>query len=256
MLTFAPLAVSASVSANLLLVAAALPMLAIPLLVAAAGKVEPREPEQPPVATLPPPTERDRWPRLLRAAIVAVGGGGACAACAWNEIHAAHSGTGAWVWGIAPLALASGMFAASVRDQLPRRSVAGFGMTTALAGLLTAAGPVMLGLAAIGYAVGYGRGLLWARVADRAAAGAAELTRFFLCIALTVSVTGPLAIHFFGHRATLQMVALSMIALGGTLVIHDPGHVPQVRRRRVAAVFASLGMMLLLTLFGTTASGR
>lgn len=256
MLAVAPTAAVASLPANLLLVAAALPALVIPLLVATAGKVEPGEPDQPAVSTIPPPTERDRWPRLLRAAIVAVGGGGACVACVWHGTLAARGVAGTWLWGVAPLALACGMFAASLRDQLAHRSIAGFGMTTALAGLLTAAGPAVLSVVAIGYAVGYGRGLLWARVADRAIAGAAELTRMLFCIAFTMSVTGPLAIHFFGYRATLQMVALSMTALGGTLVIHDPGHAPRVRRHRVAAVFASLGLMMLLTLLGTPASGR
>lgn len=256
MLSFAPPAALASVSANLLLVAAALPVLTIPLVVAFVGKTEPLATQRSPATAVPPPTERDRRPRLLRSAIVAVGGGGACVVCAWSEDLTAFGGGGNWVWGLAPLALACGMFAGSVWDQLPTRSIAGFGTTTALAGLLTAAGPAMLSLVAIGYAVGYGRGLLWARVANRATAGAAELTRFFLCIALTVVVTCPLANYFFGHRATLQMVALSLIALGGTLVIHDPGHAPRVRHRRVAAIFASLGLMILLALFGNPASGR
>ena len=256
MLALWPHAFLASVSANLLLVAAALPILFIPLLVAFPGGIEPSATARTSVAAASPPTERDRWPGLLRSAIVAVGGGGACVACVWSESLKAHGGGGEWVWGVAVLAFACGMSAASRWDQLPTRSIAGFGITNALVGLLTAAGPPMLGLVAIGYAVGYGRGLLWARVANRAAAGAAELTRFFLCNSLTVAVTCPLAIHFFGHRATLQMVALSLIGLGGTLVIHDPGHVPRVRHRRVVAVFASLGLMILFTLFGNPVSGR
>lgn len=82
------------------------------------------------------------------------------------------------------------------------------------------------------------------------------MTRFLLCIAGTVAITAPLAVRLFGHRATLQMVALSLVALGGTLVIHDPGHAPQVRHRRLAAVFASLGGMILMALFTQSASGR
>lgn len=260
-------------SPNLLLVGGALPILSLPLMIVGVGRTDSGPTPPTAVAPIAAPTERDRWPRLLRSSIVAVGGGGACVAYVWSERLGAAAFSTLWVVAVAPLALAAGMWVATMWEQAALRSVAGFGMGAAMAGVVTAmttafssptslstttqaVAPAIVAIFAIGLAVGHGRALLWARVANRAAAGAAELTRFLLCIAGTVAITAPLVVRLFGHRATLQMVALSLVALGGTLVIHDPGHAPQVRHRRLAAVFASLGGMILVALFTKSASGQ
>ncbi|MEK7755982.1 MAG: hypothetical protein AAB385_02100, partial [Planctomycetota bacterium] len=73
-----------------------------------------------------------------------------------------------------------------------------------------------------------------------------------VCAGLTLLVGAPLAVHFFGPTATLIMLAVSFVALGGTLVIHDPAGSPQTRRIRLAALFISMVTMLLISLLPTT----
>lgn len=255
---------------QLMLVASALPALAIPLLIAAAPHA-PRSSVDEPVSAIAP-TLRDRWPRLLRAAIVAVGGGAVCAALVWSE-QAMTAGDSAFsIAAITTMLLGMGnLLADAARTGSP--SMGGLGLYCAVAGLLTAFGilgigaspdhsaivrlaPAGVGFFAIGLAMGHGRSLLWARVASRSIAGAAELTRFLLCAAFSVWVTGPLAIRLFGRPATIIMVALSLVAVGGTLVIHDSADSPQRRRRRILLVFACLSLMILLVLLGPAGSGR
>ena len=149
-----------------------------------------------------------------------------------------------------------------------RRTIGGFGAACNVAGVVVAIGVVArssssgragatesilacAALVGIGFATAYGRQTLLIRVASRSSAGAVELGRLLVCAGLTLLVGAPLAVHFFGPTAALIMLAVSLVALGGTLVIHDPVGSPQTRRIRLAALFVSMGTMLLLSLLPT-----
>ena len=56
-----------------------------------------------------------------------------------------------------------------------------------------------------------------------------------------VCLDAPLAQGMVGKPATLVMLALSLLALGGTLIIHEPGFSPRTRRIRLCVVFAVIG---------------
>jgi len=257
---------------NVLLAGAALPVLGIPLLVAVVGERGSAASAAGRTSDPDAPTLRDRWPRLLRIAIVAIGGGGACVTLVWSKQATMLGAPDFLVPGIAAAAGGAGLLIAA-RTSSVAPSMAGLGVRGAIAGVLTALGtqsflaaadrplalrlgPTWVALLAVGYAVGYGRSLLLARVASRSVAGAAELSRFWLCVAITVLITGPAAIYFFGRHATLMMVALSLVALGGTLVIHDTNDSPRRRKERLGVVFACLSGMVLLALMNTPALGR
>ena len=59
-------------------------------------------------------------------------------------------------------------------------------------------------------------------------------------------IVAPVAIQILGRRATLMVLALSMLALGGTLIIHEPSYSPRTRRVRLCVVFGSIGAMIAL----------
>ena len=48
-----------------------------------------------------------------------------------------------------------------------------------------------------------------------------------------------------GEPATLVFLTLSLLALGGMLIIHEPSYSPATRRVRLWAVFAFVGIMIL-----------
>lgn len=254
---------STGVHPNVLLAVAALPALCVPFSVALLGRSGVERFPTDRAADVHAPSHRDRWPRLLRTALVAIGGGGACAATVWIEHlrNGMHGGT--VLQAAMPAAMGFGMLVAGAKDRLANRSIAGFGIACSAAGVATAIGVLGMraglaesvevvvlacfGLGAIGYAAAYGRTTLGARVASRAAAGSQELVRFLICAAITVLFTAPLAVHLFGHPAALLMLSLSFVALGGTLVIHETTDPPRLRRTRLSIVFASLFVLIALS---------
>jgi len=72
------------------------------------------------------------------------------------------------------------------------------------------------------------------------------LARLLVCSAVTVIVAAPLATHFVGQPPTLMLLSMSLIAVGGLLVIYEPSYTPRVRRARLGAVFGSVAAMILL----------
>jgi len=254
----APLArgiADASGRPDLALLAAALPVLVTTLLAAwlgasgnARSTVE-RKPEP-----VPLPVWSDRWPTLLRAGIVAVGGGSACAMTVW--MSRLSGGVGAIAWMI--LFLGVGVLAGSATRWSGPRSIGGFGVTCVVAGLSVALGRLVMGdapdavvglvfactaVAAIGFATAYGRETLLSRVASRSAAGATILARLLVCAAFSAWFAAPLAVRVFGYTAALMMLALSLVALGGILIIHEPGSAPAARRVRLTLVFGSMAAL-------------
>lgn len=214
-------------------------------------------------ATDPLPTSSDRWPTLLRASIIAVGGGSVCAMTVAADWLSGGDATGFRV--LSPLVLATGIgiaLGARSRQAIPH-TIGAFGMCCAFAGVavgfmtyalavgsavrLWLAIPLaMCGTAAIGYATSYGRTVLLSRVARRSSAGARTLTYQLICAAATVMFAVPLAVYFFREPATLMLLSMSLIALGGLLVIYEPSYAPRVRRARLKAVYGSLAAMILL----------
>ncbi len=259
MMSMAPFLISASLPVLLVSIAAAF--------LGASGDQSNLRPVEPPPAALP--LWSDRWPTLLRASIVAVGGGSACAAYVWTDSLAHDTDHRGMVQASLLFALAIGLLGGARMNHPGRRTIGGFGAACNVAGVVVAIGAVacssssgrtdatvyLLACAAllgIGFATAYGRQTLLIRVASRSSAGAVELGRLLVSAGLTLLVGAPLAVYIFGSTATLMMLAVSLVALGGTLVIHDPFGSPQTRRIRLVALFISMGTMLLLSILLTS----
>jgi len=207
------------------------------------------------------PACRDRWPTLLRTAIVAVAGGGACAATVWTGYLGASYAAWPLVLTAILLALAAGLFIGHRAEFSIAHNITGFGVACAISGLAVVVGtrisndrfaivslvvltPACLSASAIGCALSFGQLALRVRAASPSSSGARQLGGMLGCAGLTVLVTAPLAVHVFGHRAALVMLALSLAALGGTLVLHETEDLPRLRRARFGMVLGSLAVVL------------
>ncbi len=221
--------------ADPILIAAALPALIVSAFAAILGSSHADKLNTPPEPLPPTPQHRDRRPTLLRASVAAVGGGSACAIV----VAGMDAGLTVLTPGVMLAALGAGTLLGSREAQHRGTSLASFGLASAAAGTITAGAActlaggqtagslfawliITVAVGTIGFAAARGRGLLLARVASRSAMGAQELGWLFLSTALTVTVTAPLAIHFLGRRGTLFLLALSLVAVGLTLVIREP----------------------------------
>ncbi|MCH7885301.1 MAG: hypothetical protein IIC01_08630 [Planctomycetes bacterium] len=247
---------------NLVLLAASLPSLLAAVVSVAVSSARPGRWAASESESSPLPMWSDRWPRLLRAGIVAVGGGGACGAFVWaghlaGEQHSQGAAPGAML-----LAMAVGVFAACRSRRSGLRSIGGFGVASACAGVIVAVTTVLLAhapgaggglchaaawvaVSGIAYATTYGRKTLLDRVASRSTAGAKVLAGLLACAGFTIWLGAPRVARWMGEPATLVLLALSLLALGGMLIIHEPSYSPATRRVRLWAVFASVGMMIL-----------
>lgn len=251
-----------------LLIGAALPALAVAIGAAVLGSAKDHQEVSEEVsreasACCPLPVCSDRWPTLLRASIVAVGGGGVCAifvSSQWLNRGQVQS------TGILPHLLAAVGIGIAVGSRVPVgtvRTIGAFGMGCAVAGIVVGVSTFALasqphapswlatvfaasGAATIGYATSFGRTVLLSRVARRSTAGARMLARMLVCGAVTILVAAPIATYLFREPATLMLLSMSLIALGGLLVIHEPSYTPQVRRARLGTVFGSVAAMILL----------
>ena len=252
---------------TLVLLAAAIPALLVSLLAVGVGST-PSDDRQgieagPPEAL---PLWSDRWPTLLRASIVAVGTGGVWGVSVWGRHLGGGSGSGEAMLAALLGALGLGVGIGCRTRRSGRRSIGGFGVACTVAGVLIAAesaawplenflgdgGVIILagaGVAALGFAAAYGRRTLLHRVARRSAAGAAMLARVLVCSAVVVWVGAPVTIHCLGERAALATLAIFMVALGGTLVIHEPTCSTRTRRVRLWAVFGAIALMILAVVF-------
>jgi thiol:disulfide interchange protein len=73
---------------------------------------------------------------------------------------------------------------------------------------------------------------------------------------LTVWVVSPVCVQFLGRPATLALIALTLLALGGMLVIHEPSYSRRTRRLRLVAIFGSIGAMTVLSLLPPRGGAR
>lgn len=251
--------------AQLMLLSAAFVTLTATLLAAlnSAARSEKRESVR---SQYPPslPFCSDRWPRLLRAAIVWVGSTGAGLAWVWS-VHTAQTAGQAHLPFVAAMLLAAGVGTLLACDRAGdgHRSIGGFGAASAAAGVIAAVAIPMagagetvpartapwiacLGLGAIAYAAAYGHRALLARVAGRPAAGAAVVARSLAASALLVGLVLPAWMPRVDLGTTVLAFSLGLVGLGGTLVIHEPADSTQTRRIRLCAIFASIGAMITL----------
>ena len=254
----------AGVSGDLMMIAAALPVLVVSL-VSAASSAPRRDCPQDTTQTevMPLPISSDRWPTLLRASIVSVGGGGAWVMIIWIGFFAeVDRHTGPFVSAML-VAMGIGVLAGCRPKHRGLRSIGGFGVACAAAGILVALStvalpgalpvglggavlPACLGVTAIGLATAYGRQTLLDRAASRSRAGATILTRMLVCAALVIWVAAPVAERMMGRPATLLALALSLLSLGGTLIICDPSRSPRTQWARLWIVFGSIAALVAL----------
>ncbi|MFQ5463540.1 MAG: hypothetical protein ACE5E5_13070 [Phycisphaerae bacterium] len=212
------------------------------------------------------PTRGDRWPMLLRASVVVM----AMAASTWVYL-AVYGATddgpsrlhrGALYVGC----LGLGAWLATLSRRSDADSIGGFGAASAMAGGITAliaisltnhqlAQPILvqaacvLGTAATGYAVAAGTRSLLTQVGSRTTVGTTTLARMLIAGGLSVAIIAPISLHKLGFPAALAAVGLGLLALGGTLVIHEPRYSPATRRIRLAAIFGAIGLMITISLY-------
>lgn len=205
----------------------------------------------------------DRSPRLLRAGLVAAGGGAACAVILSNDLASTIGASGGQLTALMMVVAGIGMLAGSRCAPTVVRSIGGFGEACSWCGIVWCAmfvwleyigravpHAVMLGsLAGAGYAgyvLAYGRQTLLSRVGDRSREGVTAMTRSLLCAAVTVWPVAPAVMNSLGARAALLTLALSFLALGGILIIHETEDLASRRHARLCAIFGSVGAMVLL----------
>lgn len=249
---------------DLVLVAASLPaLLAVLVSVAASSTSGSRSRQDQISEPTALPELSDRWPMLIRAGVVTVFTGGVCTIAIWvGYFHDAGGDGGALIAGSLG-ALAAGILAGCRVRRRALRSIGGFGVTCALSGIILAASTVGLtdavpgdlagtlallctSLVAIGFAVAYGWRALLNRVASRSYAGAIVMTQVIVCSALSIWLIVPVAQRVMGRTAVVVMLALMLLALGGTLIIHEPRFSPRTRRARLLTVFGSIATMIVL----------
>lgn len=207
------------------------------------------------------PLWSDRWPLLLRASIIVVGAGAVCSMFVWTAGAADSQSDCRFLLPGMLVALGLGSLLGCRRKSRGSRSIGGFGVACAASGVITAAGvygvqgsirtecadaavAALASTGAIGFAAAYGRQTLLQRVANRTAVGATILSGLLIASALTVGITAPASLHFFDRAPTAMMLGLSLLAIGGTLIIHEPTYSRRTRRLRLCAVFAALGGLI------------
>ncbi|MFQ5590044.1 MAG: hypothetical protein ACE5HE_02665 [Phycisphaerae bacterium] len=250
--------------ADLVLVAAALPTLMVSVLCASTGSTPQEttggaEGETP----APVPMWTDRWPTLLRASIVLVGCCGVCTMTVWAARAEVDYATVVPCVPLMLAALGAGMLGGSGAKRSGLRSIGGFGVACSAAGVMTVAATFLpmidvagmpslvlpaacLSLVGFGFALGYGHQTLLHRVASRSSVAATTLWRLLLGSALVTCVFAPLLTRAFTGPSLLAMLALAQTALGGALILREPGYSRRTRRARLCCVFASLVGMCLL----------
>ena len=251
---------------DLILLAAALPTLLVSLICAMTGVPHHAVPENESARDrFPLPTSSDRWPSLLRASLVAVGCLGACAIAIWAG-HCSLTAQHDFVLTAAMFAAAGvGALVGSRPKRCGLRSIGGLGVACAAAGVVTVAATVGLAhsivrapaaalpfacssAAGIGFALAYGHQTLLHRVASRSSVGATILGRLLVGSALVILFAIPRITDIFAAPASLAMLAMLLLALGGALIIHERDYSPRTRRVRLCAVLGAMAGMILIAI--------
>lgn len=251
-------------SPDLCLTAAALPALAACLIATASCSPDARRPvRELCLSDGRLPLWSDRWPTLLRASIVAVSSVGAWVICLrcqpTGQEHLTHAGLAGML-----VAAGVGIRLGCVSRGSKIRSIGGFGIACCVAGIVLATSGLPSGglddaliqevtcyldLGAIGFAAAYGRQALLARVATRSSTGSVMLVRVLIGCAFVVWVGAPVVGHVLSGRTAQAASALFLLALGGTLIVHEPTSSLRTRAIRVSAVFCAIAIMICWTLY-------
>jgi hypothetical protein len=224
---------------------------------------------------LPPPDARDPWPTVLRgilaAAVVAVVASlfGWCRAL--GILGQLERGACLGLWAVGMAAVAVGMAGSRRRDWTRVDSVMGLGpvfvtagvaMAAALAGAAAASptigpgspgGPwfwlvaffcVSASAGAGGYAVAAAAGAVLGRMGNRPTVGSSLLSLISLSLSVLVYLFLWPVLAALGTYACLAAGALTVLALGGVLIINEPAAAQRPRTRRVVFVF---GIVIAMT---------
>ena len=250
---------------DLCLTAAALPALAACLIAAASCSPGITASLREHVSEASLPLWSDRWPTLLRASIVAVSAVGAWVICLRSRPVAEGEFAYPALAGMLAAAGVGILFGCSSREK-KTRSIGGFGVACCFAGIVLALGLVSsgrggadenlfqkaigcLGVGAVGFAAAYGRQSLLMRVSPRSSAGSVMLVRVLVGCAFVVWLCAPAVGPLFSRYPAQAGSALFLLALGGTLIVHEPVSSLRTRVIRVGAVFCAIALMIGLTLF-------
>ena len=222
------------------------------------------------------PQARDRWPVLIRAAVIATFACAVLSAGIWWRVFGilatptVHGGAVALtMWG---LGVAVGVALECAVPDRRMHSIGALGLSCALAGVGTALSAACLGLLgvwghrvaghaagtyflaalivglpafAMGHAVSYGYHAALARVGHRSEIGAALLFRMMLAAAAVVIFLLTPLVPAFGTYAGQVAVSLVLVGVGGALIIHEPTYLRNTRRLRLGMVFGSIVLMSL-----------
>jgi hypothetical protein len=255
---------------ELTVAAASLPAFVASLLAATAGPSQRRcKGTKRPDASQFLPTWSDRWPTLVRGTIVATGAGGAWAVALWASRWDVSS-----LGGCARLTVAVSMMGAGFligcrgKTRAPQ-TIGRLGVACAWAGVVLGSAmawsnrlpgdyvwPATISLFSIGVALGFGHRMLLDRVAHPATAGLTIWSRSILLTALVVALGVPLWVKHLGHSSAFALAALGLLALGGTLIIHEPHGSTRKRRFRLCGVFGAVACMILLAPYGVPPRDR
>ncbi len=213
------------------------------------------------------PMRSDRWPTLLRASIVIVGGCAAlCAAIACRLILTTHdlpSRVDSVIVPLALLTLGIGVLLGCWVKLPGTRTLHGFGLCTVtsggavvvaslalaratrwgLSGELLSSGAMLI---ALGFTTGYGRQLLMASVASRSSEGSKMTARLLICVALAVGIFVPVSRVLGIQAETVVVAAMGLVALGGVLMACDPLGVALTDRVSSGAIVISLVILAMM----------
>ena len=266
----------AGASPDALLLSAAVPSLLTAVVAVWRNQDPAGQPAGGPASAVAPawlPQVSDRDPILVR---VSAGWLAACLAAMvaiWPALcrhcPAADTSAGTKLWPVLLLAAGVGLLISERSRSVRVHSAGGVGVAAAVAGLgvagaaalpaawLSAAPQAGMGMAVaaatggiatllIGYALGYAYLAVLCRTGRRVATGVV-----LLCVSLAaaVLVLPPTSASTGTAKAAFAMlagVALSLVALGGTMIIHQPTGSVRTRRLRLAAVFASIALLIQL----------
>ena len=206
---------------------------------------------------------RARWPALLAVGILIVALSGALAATIWHQVLQVRTGEATGVAAVLLLGLGLGTVLGGQARPAEVRGIGGFGLLSAGAGLAVGsasatgqylghdAGGLVLalmfaGLLLTGAAAGRGQQVALCRVANRVALGTRTLERVSVLGALAAWLLGPLCVHLLGVSGASALVALSLLATGGILIIHEPDYSVRARRVQLSAVLVSVAIVTVL----------
>lgn len=265
--------VAANLAGETVLLTAAVPLLvvavlAVRLIGASEGKLD-----QPEALPQPLPDRSDREPILIRVSAVWLAAAAAAVVLIWMQVSrhwlGGDGGSSLAVVGALAAMIGVGLIVGERWQWTRGCSAAGAGISCAVAGIGVACAAALpaawLGGASwravppgaillagclssllVGFALAYAHRAVLARSGSRGAVGAGLLSLSLGASAVLLLTLGESGAAAKGMFAALTTVALSLVALGGAIVIHEPAGSPRVRTCRVGVLFVSIAALIVL----------